>query len=310
DLEKVAHDMRAKIWKWIGLPVCVGIGRSKTEAKISNHIAKKNQGFKGVCDLVNMDPCNKEYYFDQIDVSEVWGVGRKHAKKLHTMGVKTVLDLACTEAREMQRQFSIVMSRTINELQGISCIEIEDTPPSKKQIIKSCSFGTKVTELSDLKEAIAMHAQEACKRLRDEESLCGCLLVFVQSSPFDESAPFYNKSITGSFSQPTDCALDFVKAAVKMVADIFKEGIKYKKCGVILTGLEPKSGHTYDLLTDFEIIDKKEQLMKTLDNVHTKFGKKKLGISTCYVPGRNWSMSRDKLSRNPFLWDELLTINN
>lgn len=310
DLEKVGHDMRAKIWKWIGLPVCVGIGRSKTEAKISNHIAKKNVGFNGVCDLVGMDPCNKEYYFGNIDVSEVWGVGRKHAKKLHGMGVKTVLDLACTEAREMQRQFSIVMARTINELQGISCIEIEDTPPSKKQIIKSCSFGSKVSELSDLKEAIAMHAQEACKRLREEESLCGCLLVFVQSSPFDESAPFYNKSITGAFSEPTDCATDFVRAAVKMVSDIFKEGIKYKKCGVILTGLEPKAGHTYDLLTDFEQIEKKEQLMKTLDNVHNKFGKKKLGVGPCYIPGRTWSMSRDKLTKNPFRFDELLTIKD
>ncbi|MFV5659522.1 DUF4113 domain-containing protein [Acinetobacter pittii] len=308
DLEKVGHDMRAKILKWIGLPVCVGIGRSKTEAKISNHIAKKNQGFNGVCDLVNMDPCNKEYYFDQIDVSEVWGVGRKHAKKLHGMGVKSVLDLACTEAREMQRQFSIVMARTINELQGISCIEIEDTPPSKKQIIKSCSFGAKVTELDDLKEAIAMHAQEACKRLRDEESLCGCLLVFVQSSPFDESAPFYNKSITGAFSEPTDCTTDFVRAAVRMVSDIFKEGIKYKKCGVVLTGLEPKSGHTYDLLTDFEMIEKKEQLMQALDNVHTKFGKKKLGVGPCYIPGRTWSMSRDKLTKNPFMWDQLTIV--
>lgn len=308
DLEKVAHDMRAKIWKWIGLPVCVGIGRSKTEAKISNHIAKKNQSFNGVCDLVNMDPCNKEYYFAQIDVSEVWGVGRKHAKKLQSMGINTVFDLACSEPREMQRRFSIVMARTINELQGISCLEIEDTPPSKKQIIKSCSFGAKVTELIDLQEAIAMHAQEACKRLRDDDSLCGCLIVFVQSSPFDENAPFYNKSITGSFSQPTDCALDFVKAATKMVSHIYKESIKYKKCGVILTGLEPKSGHTYDLLTDFEAIEKKEQLMKTLDNVHAKFGKKKLGISTCYVPGRNWSMSRDKLSKNPFKWDELPLI--
>ncbi|HAV5515014.1 TPA: Y-family DNA polymerase [Acinetobacter baumannii] len=308
DLEKVGQQMRQQIWKWLGLPVCVGIGRSKTESKIANHIAKKNPSFNSVCDLVSMDPCNKEYYFSLIDVSEVWGVGRKHAKKLHSMGVKSVLDLACTEAREMQRQFSIVMARTINELQGISCIEIEDTPPSKKQIIKSCSFGTKVTELSDLKEAIAMHAQEACKRLRDEESLCGCLLVFVQSSPFDESAPFYNKSITGAFSEPTDCATDFVRAAVKMVSDIFKEGIKYKKCGVILTGLEPKAGHTYDLLTDFEQIEKKELLMKTLDNVHNKYGKKKLGVGPCYVPGRNWSMSRDKLSRNPFRWDELPLI--
>ncbi|AQV16896.1 Y-family DNA polymerase [Acinetobacter pittii] len=310
DLEKVGQQMRQQIWKWIGLPVCVGIGRSKTEAKISNHIAKKNQGFNGVCDLVNMDPCNKEYYFGNIDVSEVWGVGRKHAKKLHSMGVKSVLDLACTEAREMQRQFSIVMARTINELQGISCIEIEDTPPSKKQIIKSCSFGAKVTELDDLREAIAMHAQEACKRLRDEESLCGCLLVFVQSSPFDESAPFYNKSITGAFSEPTDCTTDFVRAAVRMVSDIFKEGIKYKKCGVVLTGLEPKSGHTYDLLTDFEMIEKKEQLMRAMDGIHSKFGKKKIGVGPCFIPNRNWSMSRDKLSRNPFKWDQLLTIKH
>ncbi|WP_151744482.1 Y-family DNA polymerase [Acinetobacter calcoaceticus] len=308
DLEKVGQQMRQQLWKWLGLPVCVGIGRSKTESKIANHIAKKNAGFNSVCDLVNMDPCNKEYYFSLIDVSEVWGVGRKHAKKLHSMGVKSVLDLACTEVREMQRQFSIVMARTINELQGISCIEIEDTPPSKKQIIKSCSFGAKVTELNDLKEAIAMHAQEACKRLRDEESLCGCLLVFVQSSPFDESAPFYNKSITGAFSEPTDCATDFVRAAVKMVSDIFKEGIKYKKCGVILTGLEPKAGHTYDLLTDFEVIQKKEQLMKTLDNVHTKFGKKILGVGPCYIPGRTWSMSRDKLTKNPFMWDQLTIV--
>ncbi|MCG9503410.1 Y-family DNA polymerase, partial [Acinetobacter pittii] len=239
DLEKVGQQMRQQIWKWLGLPVCVGIGRSKTEAKIANHIAKKNAGFNSVCDLVNMDPCNKEYYFSLIDVSEVWGVGRKHSKKLQSMGINTVLDLACAEPREMQKKFSIVMARTIYELQGISCIEIEDTPPSKKQIIKSCSFGTKVTELIDLQEAIAMHAQEACKRLRDEESLCGCLLVFVQSSPFDDSAPFYNKSITGAFSQPTDSALDFVKAATKMVSHIYKEGIKYKKCGVILTGLEP-----------------------------------------------------------------------
>ncbi|MBF9225333.1 DUF4113 domain-containing protein [Acinetobacter baumannii] len=308
DLEKVGQQMRQQIWKWLGLPVCVGIGRSKTEAKIANHIAKKNPGFNSVCDLVNMDPCNKEYYFSQIDVSEVWGVGRKHSKKLQSMGINTVLDLACAEPREMQKKFSIVMARIIYELQGISCIEIEHTPPSKKQIVASRSFGGRVTELTDLKEAISMYAQDACKRLRDEGLLCGCMIAFVQSNPFDANVPFYNKSITGSFSEPTDCAIDFVKAATRMLNDIYKEGIKYKKCGVVLTGLEPKSGHTYDLLTDFEMIEKKEQLMKALDNVHTKFGKKKLGVGPCYMPGRTWSMSRDKLSRNPFKWDELVKI--
>ncbi|MGQ1397973.1 Y-family DNA polymerase [Acinetobacter baumannii] len=308
DLEKVGQQMRQQIWKWLGLPVCVGIGRSKTEAKIANHIAKKNPGFNSVCDLVSMDPCNKEYYFSLIDVSEVWGVGRKHSKKLQSMGINTVLDLACAEPREMQKKFSIVMARTIYELQGISCIEIEHTPPSKKQIVASRSFGGRVTELTDLKEAISMYAQDACKRLRDDGLLCGCMIAFVQSNPFDANVPFYNKSITGSFSEPTDCAVDFVKAATRMLNDIYKEGIKYKKCGVVLTCLEPKSGHTYDLLTDFETIEKKEQLMRALENVHTKFGKKKIGVGPCFIPNRNWSMSRDKLSRNPFKWDELLTI--
>ncbi|MBN6492802.1 Y-family DNA polymerase [Acinetobacter pittii] len=310
DLEKVGQQMRQQIWKWLGLPVCVGIGRSKTEAKIANHIAKKNPGFNSVCDLVNMDPCNKEYYFAQIDVSEVWGVGRKHSKKLQNMGINTVLDLACAEPREMQKKFSIVMARTIYELQGISCIEIEHTPPSKKQIVASRSFGGRVTELTDLKEAISMYAQDACKRLRDEGLLCGCMIAFVQSNPFEANVPFYNKSITGSFSEPTDCAIDFVKAATRMLNDIYKEGIKYKKCGVVLTCLEPKSGHTYDLLTDFEHIEKKECLMKAIDGIHSKFGKKKISVGPCFIPGRTWSMSRDKLTKNPFMWDELITIKN
>ncbi len=308
DLTHYAQDMRVTVLKWIGLPCCVGIGSSKTEAKIANHIAKKYPAFNSVCNLVDMDLCNKEAFLSEIDVSEVWGVGRKHSKKLQGMGINSVFDLACTDPREMKKKFSIVMARTVAELQGISCIEIEDTPSSKKQIIKSCSFGTKVTELNDLKEAIGMHAQEACKRLRDDESLCGYLIVFVQSNVFDESAPFYNKSISGGFSEPTDCALDLVKAATRMVGEIFKEGVKYKKCGVILTGLEPKSGHTYDLLTDFEMIEKKEKLMKTLEGVHQKYGRKKLGVGTCFIPGRTWSMSRDKLSKNPFRVDGLLTV--
>ncbi|MDC4652725.1 Y-family DNA polymerase [Acinetobacter baumannii] len=308
DLEKVGQQMRQQIWKWLGLPVCVGIGRSKTEAKIANHIAKKNPGFNSVCDLVSMDPCNKEYYFSLIEVSEVWGIGRKHSNKLQSIGINTVLDLACAEPREMQKKFSIVMARTIYELQGISCIEIEHTPPSKKQIVASRSFGGRVTELTDLKEAISMYAQDACKRLRDEGLLCGCMIAFVQSNPFDQNVPFYNKSITGSFSEPTDCATDFVKAAVRMIDEIYKEGIKYKKCGVVLTGLEPKSGHTYDLLTDFEHIEKKECLMKAMDDIHSKFGKKKIGVGPCFVPNRNWSMSRDKLSRNPFTREGILTI--
>ncbi|ERP98974.1 DNA-directed DNA polymerase [Acinetobacter sp. COS3] len=309
DLTKYGQDMRQKILKWIGLPVCVGIGKSKTEAKIANHIAKKNPSFNGVCDLVNMDLCNKEYYLAQIEVSEVWGVGRKHSKKLQTMNINTVLDLASADPREMQKRFSIVVARTVAELQGISCIEIEHTPPSKKQIVASRSFGSRVTELTDLKEAISMYAQDACSRLRSEDLLCGTIIAFVQSNPFDPNVPFYNQSVSYTFPEPTDFAPELAKAATLMLNHIYKAGIKYKKCGVVLTCLEPKNGHTYDLLTDFEEIEKKERLMKAMECVHQKFGKKKIGIGPCFVPNRNWTMSRDKLSKNPFKWDELLTIS-
>ncbi|MDA3500699.1 Y-family DNA polymerase [Acinetobacter sp. AOR34_HL] len=310
DLTKYGQDMRQKILKWIGLPVCVGIGKSKTEAKIANHIAKKNPSFNGVCDLVNMDLCNKEDYLAQIEVSEVWGVGRKHSKKLQTMNINTVLDLASADPREMQKLFSIVMARTVAELQGISCIEIEHTPPSKKQIVASRSFGSRVTELTDLKEAISMYAQDACSRLRSEDLLCGTIIAFVQSNPFDPNVPFYNKAVSYTFPEPTDFAPELAKAATLMLNHIYQAGIKYKKCGVVLTCLEPKSGHTYDLLTDFDEIEKKERLMNAMECVHQRFGKKKISVGPCFVPGRNWSMSRDKLSKNPFMWDELLTIKN
>jgi len=309
DLTNYAHQMRDRIQKWIGLPVCVGIGRSKTQAKIANHMAKKGKRFGGVCNLVSMEPKHRDYFFSIIDVSEVWGVGRKHTKKLQSMGINTVYDLTCSSPQEMKKTFSIVMARTVSELQGTSCIDIEHSPESKKQIVASRSFGNKVTELDDLKEAISMYAQDACSRLRSEKLLCGCILAFVQSNPFDPNVSFYNKSVSYTLPEATDSALDLVQAATVMVSHIFKEGIKYKKCGVILTCLEPKAGHTYDLLTDMNEIAKKEKLMNALESVHERFGKKKLGVGPCFLPNRDWSMSRDKLSRNPFRWDDLLVIN-
>lgn len=309
DLVCYGHEMKNTLWQWLGLPVCVGIGRSKTEAKIANHIAKKNKQFNGVCDLARMDLCNKEDYLSKIDVSEVWGVGRQHTKKLQSIGINTVFDLACSNPIQMKKLFSIVMARTVSELQGISCIEIEDTPPSKKQIISSRSFGQKVTDIQDLKEAISLHAQDACRRLRADSSLCGCLIVFAQSNPFDTNVPYYNKSVSFAFPEPTDCVTDFVKAATIMVTHVFKPGIKFKKCGVIMTCIEPKASHTYDLLTDMQEIEEKEKLMKTYEAIQEKFGKKKIGVGPCFMPNRGWSMSRDNLSKNPFTWSGLLRVN-
>ncbi|OAL80494.1 MULTISPECIES: Y-family DNA polymerase [unclassified Acinetobacter] len=308
DLEAYAQDMRQRILQWIGLPVCVGIGRSKTEAKLANHMAKKAKRFNGVCDLVSMDPKHRDYFSSLIDVSEVWGVGRQHSKKLKSLGVNTVSDLARSNSHQMGKLFSVVVQRTVMELQGISCIEVESSPATKKQIISSRSFGARVTDIQSLSEAMSDYLQNAVKRLREDKSLCGCVIAFAQSNPFDKHRPFYNKSITIGFAEPTDCAAIINRAVMKRINELFQEGIEFKKCGVILTAIEPKSTYIYDLLSDSMQIEKNERLQEALEKVKTKFGDKKLAIGPCKMHGRAWAMSRQNLTQNYFSWEGMLTI--
>lgn len=309
DVNQIAQDIKDALWKWLALPVCVGIGRSKTEAKIANHIAKKNKHFNGICNLVEIDPCIKEYVLNDIDVSEVWGVGRKYAKKLESMGIKSVLDLALSNPQYIEQQFSVVMKRTVLELTGTACIELEQTPPSKKQIISSKSFGQRVTDLDSLKEAMSAYLQSAVKRLRDDGSLCGCVIAFAQSNPFDKERPFYNKSVSIGFAEPTDVATVMIKAILKRIDEIYKEGVEFKKCGVILTGIEPKSTYIQDFLVDLNAIEMNEKLQITLEKVNDKFSKK-LAIGPCLLKDRKWSMSRGNLTQNYFSWGGMLTIND
>ena len=154
DLTAYAHLILDRLSRWLGLPACIGIGRTKTEAKMANHIAKKNSYLKGVCNLVSMDYCSVEDLYRTIEVSEVWGIGRQHTKKLNSLSINTVLDFVCASPLMIKDQFSIVMQRTLLELQGISCIEIEQNPKSKKQIIASRSFGQKVYSCEDLKKQL------------------------------------------------------------------------------------------------------------------------------------------------------------
>jgi DNA polymerase V len=308
DLVEYAQDMRQRILQWIGLPVCIGIGRSKTEAKLANHMAKKAKRFNGVCDLVSMDPKHRDYFSSLIDVSEVWGVGRQHSKKLKGLGINTVLDLATSNPHQMGKLFSVVMQRTVMELQGVSCIELEQAAPTKKQIISSRSFGARVTDIESLSEAMSDYLQNAVKRLREDESLCGCVIAFAQSNPFDKNRPFYNKSISIGFAEPTDCAAVMNRAVMKRMNELFQEGIEFKKCGVILTAIELKSTYIYDLLSDSTQIEKNERLQEALEKVKVRFGDKKLAIGPCKMHGRAWTMSRQNLTQNYFSWEGMLRI--
>lgn len=309
DLVEYAQNMRQRILQWIGLPVCVGIGRSKTEAKLANHMAKKAKRFNGVCDLVSMDPKHRDYFSSLIDVSEVWGVGRQHSKKLKGLGINTILDLATSNPHQMGKLFSVVVQRTVMELQGISCIELEQAAPTKKQIISSRSFGARVTDIESLSEAMSDYLQNAVKRLREDESLCGCVIAFAQSNPFDKNRPFYNNSINIGFAEPTDCAAVMNRAVMKRMNELFQEGIEFKKCGVILTAIEPKSTYIYDLLSDSTQIEKNEKLQSALEQVKVRFGDKKIAIGPCKMHGRAWAMARQNLTQNYFSWEGILRIN-
>lgn len=309
DLTDYSHQIRERILKWLGLPVCVGIGRSKTEAKIANYMAKKAKRFNSVCDLTSMSTEHKEYFWSLIDVSEVWGVGAKISKRLKSIGINTVLDLARADPHMIGKQFSVVTQRTVMELQGISCIELEDTPPAKKQIISSRSFGTRVTDINSLSEAMSDFLQSAVKRLRAENSLCGCVIAFAQSNPFDKDKPFYNKSISIGFDEPTDSAAMINKAVMANMHQLFKGGIEFKKCGVIFTGIESKATYIHDLLVDNETIEKYEKLQLSIENVKSRFGENKLAIGPCKMANRQWSMSRDKLTQDYFSWDGMLVIH-
>lgn len=308
DLNALCHQIKDTLLQWIGLPVCVGIGRSKTEAKIANHVAKKNKHFNRVCNLVEMDYCAKEALFQSIDVSEVWGVGRKHCKKLNAMKINTVFDLAAANPEMIQSQFSVVMKRTVLELTGISCIELEDVPQPKQQIVSSKSFGAAVTSLEVLKEAMSSYLQSAVRKLRNENSLCGCVIIFAQSNPFDKTRPYFSRSVNIGFAEPTDSALVMNKEIMKRMSELFAEGVNFKKCGVILTCIESKQTHVRDLLADTVEIEKQENLQLTIDHVKERFGDKKLAIGTSKLPNRSWSMSRNRLTQNYFSKDGLLEI--
>jgi len=185
--------IRKRIKQWTGLPVCVGIGSTKTLAKLANHIAKKNLEFNGVCDLNSLSPQQQEDWFSKIEVGEIWGVGRRLAPKLHEIGIKTVWDLQTASPSQLRARFSVVMEKIIREINGTSCIELEEINPPKKQIVSSRSFGIPVSDLASLEESVSLYISRATEKLRRQQSYAGSVHVSIRTSPFNEKEPYYVK---------------------------------------------------------------------------------------------------------------------
>jgi DNA polymerase V len=288
NLSEYARSMRQRIDQWIGLPVCVGIGATKTLTKLANHWAKKHPQFNGVCNMLEMDQATIVRRMKRTDVSEVWGVGRQITKRLRAMGIHTVADLAACDPHVMQKQFSVVLARTIQELQGIVCYELEPFVPTKKQIVSSRSFGTLVTTIEPLEQAMRTFVRNAVAKLRKDRSVCGLLTVFIRTNPHREQDPQYYKGISIRLHKPTDDVRLLTQTANKALAEIFKSGFNYKKAGVMLSDLKPAD----------QVDERKSRLIDAMELVCEKFGKTAVTVGSVVHRAEVWEMKNENRSPN------------
>lgn len=292
DRRSFGLDLRSTVQKWTGIPTCVGIAPTKTLAKLANHVAKKSADLGGVCDLTD-DKVRAEW-LDRIRVGEVWGVGRASQVKLVELGVRTAGDLFRLDTRLARNLLSVVGERTVLELQGISCMPLEDVPAQRKGCAVTRSFGTPVTDLTGMLEAVASYATRAGEKLRRNGLETSHLAVFIHTSRFNERDPSHSAQTTVHLPEATADTLDLIRAAQRGARRIFKDGFRYSKAGIIMDDLVLARSAPRPLF-DARDRGQSDRLMSALDAVNTKFGRGAL------VPGaagikKEWQAKFDRRS--------------
>ncbi|MET1310113.1 translesion error-prone DNA polymerase V subunit UmuC [Vibrio parahaemolyticus] len=301
-LVEFGQQVRERIGHWIGITVCVGIAPTKTLAKLANHAAKKYPATQGVVDLTNPD--RQRRLLALVPVDDVWGVGRRLSKRLNALGITTALDLANASPRAIRDQFSVVLERTVRELNGESCIELEEIPPTKKQIVCSRSFGAKVTHFEFLREAICEYATRATEKLRKEQQQAKVMTVFIRTSPFKDNEPQYSNSASGELLIPSCDTRDFIELANHLLKRIWKDGFRYAKAGVMLSDFYDSGMFQPGLFDDVSTRSNSQQLMSVLDTINQS------GAGKVFFAGqgtkKDWSMKREHLSpAYTTHWDQL-----
>ncbi|OZA06927.1 MAG: DNA polymerase V subunit UmuC [Methylophilaceae bacterium 17-44-8] len=308
DLIAYGQKMRKRILRWTGLPVCVGIGSTKTLAKLANHCAKKRTQFNSVCNFNTMHEIELNEILSEIAVGEVWGVGRKLAPKLNALGIHTVLDLKQADPEQLRQQFSVVMEKTIRELNGTVCIEMEEIAPPKKQILSSRSFGHPVRDYQSLAESITLYMSRAAEKLRKQQSYAGSVYVYIRTSPFREQDMFYSNGMTIPISSPTNDTMQLVNVALWILKRIYKPSFDYAKAGVMLGELVPAQGVQSDLFSMGQTSPKSANLMLAMDAINKKMGKESIKLASEGFT-RTWKMKQE--NKSPAYttnWEELIRV--
>ena len=303
NLVERSHKVRSRILQWVGIPCGIGIGSTKTLAKLANHVAKTAERKPGsypehlaqVCNLAALPPPALDAVLAATAVNEVWGVGRRITQQLNEAGIHTVLELARLDPALVRSRWSVVLERTVRELQGVSCIELEHAPAPKQEIACTRSFGQPVTALADLNQAVTEFASRAAQKLRKQGSVAGQVLVFIRTSPFRKD-PQYSRSTTVPLRRPSADTAIIVAAALAGLRAIYRPGFMLAKAGVMLLDLQPDTVQQGELdLQDDEVLHR-GRLMTALDELNQRYGRGTVLMASAGLAGgrRAWAMKQER----------------
>jgi len=292
-LRDVSYQIREHVFKWVSVPVCVGIGPTKTLAKLANFVAKRHPRSKGVFNYNDLSEAQQTRLLKQISVDEVWGVGRRLTAKLAQHGITTVQDLRTAHTATLRAEFGVVMEKTQRELQGVACIELQEVAPKKKQIVSSRSFGACVKSFDMLTDAMSHFVANACAKLREQGSHASLIQVFLETDRFRKDTPQYMPSLAVPLPQPTNDSLVVNRWADYLVGRMFKPEYEYKRAGVMLSELTPFTQYQADWLEPPQATNTK--LMDALDGLNKRYGRGTVKVST-EGSFKEWQMKQERKS--------------
>jgi len=300
-LEAVASEIRKRVRQWVGIPVSIGIGPTKTLAKAANKIAKSGSS---IFDLRSR-PVQEEMLHKLVP-RDIWGVGRSTAETLQTLGIYTARDFRDAATTLIRRQLGVVGERTQLELQGISCLPLEEAT-SPQSICRSRSFPHVITDIGIIAEALATHASCVAERLREERCVTSAISVFLEAmrKPSERTRDYF--SVAAALPSPTYDTTQLIRAAKQGLERIFRSEMRYKKCGVVALDVAAERDVELDLFTE-RVDPRRKRLLETMDVVNQGAGKRILTFAATGV-GRAWEMRSEKRSpRYMSSWRELAMV--
>ena len=289
NIEDYGKKIRERVLKWTGIPTSVGISCTKTLSKVANHVAKKNK--TGVIFLKdNIDDVLKNF-----DISDIWGVGRQLSKLYIKNGINNAYKLKNISNSWVKKSTNVLGAKTVMELRGISCINLETEETKRKSCCVSRSFGRKIESLNKLKESITTHCLNAAEKIRNDNQTTRSITVFIRTSPFDKNRKYYSNSLTIDLPVATNNSLELVKVAIEGLKKIYKYGYFYQKAGVILSKLSEAGEKNLNLLTPI-LENKSQTLMKAIDVTNAKYGRNVISVAQAGI-NNSWKMRREHSSK-------------